>query len=97
MRRRLTVIALLLTILSTGTAAQDAKTIIGEASKAMGAENLNAITYSGSASNINFGQTKSIGGPYVLSTTITNYTRAIDLNQPASRASAKKASPTKVE
>ena len=86
MRRRLTVIALLLTILSTGTAAQDAKTIIGEASKAMGAENLNAITYSGSASNINFGQTKSIGGPYVLSTTITNYTRAIDFTQPASRA-----------
>ena len=87
MRTRLTVNALLLTVLSMGTAAQDAKTIIGEASKAMGAEHLNAITYSGSASNVNFGQTKSISGPYVLSTTITNYARAIDFTQPASRAS----------
>ena len=86
MRRRLTVSALLLTILSMGAAAQDAKTIISDASKAMGAENLNSITYSGSASNVNFGQTKSISGPYVLSTTITNYTRAIDFTQPASRA-----------
>jgi glyoxylase-like metal-dependent hydrolase (beta-lactamase superfamily II) len=86
MRRRLTVSALLLTILSVGAAAQDAKTIISDATKAMGADNLNAITYSGSASNVNFGQTKSINGPYVLSTTITNYTRAIDFAQPASRA-----------
>jgi glyoxylase-like metal-dependent hydrolase (beta-lactamase superfamily II) len=86
MRRRLTISALLLTILSMGAAAQDAKTIISDASKAMGADNLNAITYSGSASNVNFGQTKSINGPYVLSTTITNYTRAIDFAQPASRA-----------
>jgi glyoxylase-like metal-dependent hydrolase (beta-lactamase superfamily II) len=69
-----------------GAAAQDAKTIIGEASKAMGAENLTSVTYSGSASNVNFGQTKSISGPYVLSTTITNYSRAIDFSQPASRA-----------
>jgi glyoxylase-like metal-dependent hydrolase (beta-lactamase superfamily II) len=69
-----------------GAAAQDAKTIISDASKAMGAENLSSITYSGSASNVNFGQTKSISGPYVLSTTITNYTRAIDFGQPASRA-----------
>jgi glyoxylase-like metal-dependent hydrolase (beta-lactamase superfamily II) len=68
-------------------AAQDAKIIISEASKAMGADNLNAIMYSGSASNVNFGQTKSISGPYVLSTTITGYTRAIDFTQPGSRAS----------
>jgi glyoxylase-like metal-dependent hydrolase (beta-lactamase superfamily II) len=52
----------------------------------MGAESLNAITYSGSASSANFGQTKNISGPYVLSTSITNYTRTIDLSQPASRA-----------
>jgi len=83
---RLTVSALLLTTLSMGAAAQDARTIIGDASKAMGAETLSAITYAGSASSANFGQTKSISGPYVLSTTITNYTRAIDFGQPASRA-----------
>src|ERR1700716_509452 len=86
MRTRLTVSALLLTILSMGAAAQDPTIIISEASKAMGADTLNAITYSGSASNVNFGQTRSISGPSVLSTTITNYTRAIDFAQPASRA-----------
>lgn len=87
MRRRLTISALVLTMASAGAAAQDAKAIISEASKAMGADSLTSITYSGSASSATFGQTKSISGPYVLSTTITNYTRAIDLSQPASRAS----------
>lgn len=86
MRRRLMAGSVLLTIVSMGAAAQDAKTLIGEALKAMGAENLNAITYSGTASNVNFGQTKSISGPYVLATSITNYTRAVDFTQPASRA-----------
>jgi glyoxylase-like metal-dependent hydrolase (beta-lactamase superfamily II) len=86
MLKRLTVTALFLTLLSMGATAQDAKTILGNASKAMSADNLNAITYSGSASNVNFGQTKRLSGPYVLSTTITNYTRAISLTQPASLA-----------
>ena len=87
MHRTLAATGLFLAIVTTGTTAQDARTIISNASKAMGAENLTAITYSGSAANVNFGQTKSISGPYVLATSITNYTRAIDLNQPASRAS----------
>jgi glyoxylase-like metal-dependent hydrolase (beta-lactamase superfamily II) len=93
MRMRLTVGALLLTTLSMGAAAQDARTIIADASKAMGAETLNAITYAGSASSVGFGQTKSISGPYVLSTTITNYTRAIDFGQPASRATGTTTTP----
>jgi glyoxylase-like metal-dependent hydrolase (beta-lactamase superfamily II) len=86
MLKRLTVTGLLLTLLSIGATAQDAKTVIGNASKAMGADTVNAITYSGSAANVNFGQTKRLSGPYVLNTTITNYTRAISLTQPASRA-----------
>jgi len=85
MFRKLAVAALLMTVLSLGTAAQDAKTTIGNASKAMGADGLNSITYSGSATNGNFGQSKTIAGPLQV-TTITNYTRAIDLTQPASRA-----------
>ena len=86
MLKRLTVTTLFLTVLSMAATAQDARTILGNASKAMSADNLNAITYSGSASNVNFGQTKRLSGPYVLSTTITNYTRAISLTQPASLA-----------
>lgn len=78
--------ALLVTLLSTGAAAQNANTAVSNASKAMGAEGLNSITYSGSALNGNFGQSKTIAGPLAM-TAITSYTRAIDLNQPASRAS----------
>jgi len=86
MLRKLAVAALLMTLLSLGTAAQDANTTIRNASKAMSADGVNSITYSGSASTGNFGQSKSITGPLAV-TTITNYTRAIDLTQPASRAS----------
>ena len=74
------------TILALGAAPQDAGTVISTSIKAMGAESLNAITYSGSATSANFGQTKNISGPYTLSTTVTNYTRTIDFSQPASRA-----------
>ena len=85
MFRKLAAGALLATVLSAGAAAQNASTVVANASKAMGAEGLNSITYSGSALNGNFGQSKSIAGPLAM-TTITNYTRAIDLKQPASRA-----------
>jgi glyoxylase-like metal-dependent hydrolase (beta-lactamase superfamily II) len=86
MRKRLAVGVALSTMLWIGAAAQDARTVVSESARAMGAENLTSITYSGSATSANFGQTKSISGPYTLSTTVTNYTRAIDFAQPASRA-----------
>src|SRR5207247_401986 len=85
MLRKLTLAAVLVTFMCMGTLAQDASTIVGNASKAMGVTGLNSITYSGTASNGNFGQRKTITGPLQI-TAITNYTRAIDLNQPASRA-----------
>jgi glyoxylase-like metal-dependent hydrolase (beta-lactamase superfamily II) len=85
MLKKLAVAVPLMTIVSMSAAAQDARTIIGNASKAMGADNVSSVVYSGSASNGNFGQSKNIAGP-LAATTITNYTRAIDLTQPASRA-----------
>jgi glyoxylase-like metal-dependent hydrolase (beta-lactamase superfamily II) len=85
MSNRLAVSALLIVLLPFGTTAQDAGSVLGAASRAMGAENLTSITYSGSAANGNFGQSRTIAGPLAV-TRITNYTRAIDLTQPASRA-----------
>lgn len=38
-------------LMTSTAAAQDAKTVISNASKAMGAENLNAITFYGAAAN----------------------------------------------
>ena len=77
--------ALLLTSLSASTSAQDAKTVIENASRAMGAAGLTSITYSGSAANGNFGQSRIISFR-LASTSIRNYTRTIDFTQPASRA-----------
>jgi hypothetical protein len=85
MVKKLAVAAVFFALVSPGTAAQDAKAAIANASKAMGADGVSSIIYSGTASNGNFGQSKNIAGP-LANTAITNYTRAIDLSQPASRA-----------
>jgi glyoxylase-like metal-dependent hydrolase (beta-lactamase superfamily II) len=85
MLKKFSAAALLMILVSPGIAAQDAKMTIAAVSKAMGADGVSSITYSGSAANGNFGQSKSIAGP-LATTAITNYTRAIDFNQPASRA-----------
>jgi glyoxylase-like metal-dependent hydrolase (beta-lactamase superfamily II) len=90
MVRTLVASGVILAFLSSAASAQDAKTVVSSASKALGAEGLSSITFSGSASNVNFGQTKNIQGPYTLNP-ITNYVRTIDLNASASRASGQTA------
>jgi glyoxylase-like metal-dependent hydrolase (beta-lactamase superfamily II) len=85
MRKTQAAIALLMATLWVKTAAEDPKTVIDQTSKAMGAEGLNSITYSGSAAQGNFGQSRVISAR-LASTAIRNYMRAIDFTQPASRA-----------
>ena len=77
--------ALLLTSLPAAAAAQDAAAVVAAASKAMGADTLNAITYSGTARNGAFGQSKSIGEPMgpVNVTQLTQYTRTITFAPPS--------------
>ena len=65
--------------------AQEATAVIANAARSLGAEDLGSISYSGTASNVNFTQTPKIGGPFT-PTPVSNYTRTIDFNQPASRA-----------
>jgi glyoxylase-like metal-dependent hydrolase (beta-lactamase superfamily II) len=79
------VTALLMAMLSVSTVAEDAKTVLEDASRAMGAAGLSSITYSGAAALGNFGQSRTISFR-LASTTIRNYTRTIDFTQPASRA-----------
>jgi glyoxylase-like metal-dependent hydrolase (beta-lactamase superfamily II) len=83
--RTLTVAALLVTLLSMGAVAQDAGSVVAGASKAMGVANLNSITFSGTARNGAFGQSKSIGDPMgpVNVTAITQYTRTINFGPAA--------------
>jgi len=72
-------------VLSLPAAAQDAKTVIGNASKAMGVEGLNSIHYYGVAQNGNLGQNNNSNQPWPMAGA-NDYVRAIDFNQPASRA-----------
>ena len=85
MCKRRAVVTLVATLLPASVFAQDAKTVIDAASKAMGTIGLNAITYSGAAASGNFGQSRTISFG-LASTTIRNYSRTIDFTQPASRA-----------
>ena len=63
-------------------AADDVKSVVEDATLAMGAAGLHSIVYSGAAANGNFGQSRTIS--FGLASTIRNYTRAIDFAQPAS-------------
>jgi glyoxylase-like metal-dependent hydrolase (beta-lactamase superfamily II) len=82
--RRLT-LAALLAFLPAAASAQSAGPVVAAASKAMGADSLNSITYSGTARNGAFGQSKAIGEPLgaVNTTQITQYTRTINFATPA--------------
>jgi glyoxylase-like metal-dependent hydrolase (beta-lactamase superfamily II) len=83
LRRKLTSAALVVACLSPAVAGQDAGSVVGAVSKAMGVDNLNAITYSGAARNGAFGQSRSIGQPMGPTnvTQITQYTRTINFGQ----------------
>src|SRR5262245_22694621 len=89
MRRTLAGAALVATALSSSVFAQNAGPVIAAASKAMGTDSLNSITFSGSARNGAFGQSKSIGNPMgpVNVTQISMYTRTINFG-PASDPAA---------
>jgi len=78
--------AILVTLLSMGGAAQNANPVVAAASKAMGVDTLNSITFSGTARNGAFGQSKAIGNPMgpVNVTQITMYTRTINFGPAAS-------------
>ena len=83
--RSTTVAALVAALLATGASAQDSTAVVAAAAKAMGTDTLTSITYSGTARNGAFGQSKNIGqpmGPNNL-TQITQYTRTITFGQPA--------------
>jgi len=80
--------ALIGIVISISAAAQNASSIIAATSKAMGVDNLTSITFSGTARNGAFGQSKSIGNPMgpVNVTQITEYTRTINFGQPSDPA-----------
>jgi len=79
------VVLALAVALTQTAAAQDAKTVISNASKAMGVEGLNSIHYYGVAQNGSLGQNNNANQPWPM-VNANDYVRAIDFTQPASRA-----------
>src|SRR5262245_35074637 len=84
MKRMIVGLAALVLLVQTVTA-QDAKSVISNASRAMGVEGLNSIHYYGVAQNGNLGQNNNANQPWPLGAA-NDYVRAIDFTQPASRA-----------
>jgi len=71
---------------ATPSVAEDARSVVEAASKAMGVVDLKSITISGAAATGNFGQSRTISFG-LASTSIRNYVRTIDFTVPASHAS----------
>src|SRR6185295_10724340 len=70
---------------SEPAAAQDAKTVIANAAKAMGSDNLTSISYYGSGANFGLGQSNNANGQWPR-TNVSDYVRSIDFAQSTSRA-----------
>ena len=89
MLKKLSVVAVCLAFLCGNAIAQDAKTVIANAQKAMG--DLKSISYSGTAKDVSFQQCGANAGDMNCRGThdpmrpITNYVRVIDLTTPTSR------------
>src|SRR5437867_5493097 len=84
MLKRCMIAVVLVSLLSCVAAAQDAKTVISNASRAMGADNLKSIEYSGSGMDFAIGQAPNPSSPWPKFIDKT-YTRIINFETPASR------------
>jgi glyoxylase-like metal-dependent hydrolase (beta-lactamase superfamily II) len=75
----------LVVVMANAAAAQDAKTVVANAARAMGVDGLTSIHFYGVAQNGNLGQNNNANQPWPL-TAANDYVRAIDFTQAASRA-----------
>ena len=83
-----TMLVLACLLLAYGTAsAQNAQTVISDASKAMGIDGVNSVMFYGSGANFGLGQSNNANGAWPR-TNLNDYNRAIDFTQSASRATA---------
>ncbi|HTM05364.1 MAG TPA: MBL fold metallo-hydrolase [Vicinamibacterales bacterium] len=80
MRTRLPFLIVALLAVSVNAAAEDARAVIDEVSRAMGVTNLTSIALAGSAAVGNFGQSRTISFG-LASSGISNFVRAIDFSK----------------
>ena len=84
LRKSLVAVAILGLAVSTASA-QDAKTVLANASKATGVDGLNSIYFYGTAQSGNLGQNNNANQPWP-KTAMNDYVRAIDFSKATSRA-----------
>jgi glyoxylase-like metal-dependent hydrolase (beta-lactamase superfamily II) len=72
--------------------AQDRKTVLDAASRALGSTNLTSIQYSGVGTNNAFGQAYAPGGPWP-TFKVTSYTASINYSTPAMRVELERTNP----
>src|SRR5437879_13867285 len=82
MLKKLTGVVMFVTLLAWTAAAQDAKTVISNASKAMGADNLKTVEFTATGSEFAFGQAMNPASPWPGFESKT-YTRTINFEMPA--------------
>lgn len=76
---------LLLALASAPVFAQNAKSVVAEASKAMGLDGVTSLYFYGAGAQYSLGQNNNANGPWP-KTPLNDYTRAIDFAAPATRA-----------
>src|SRR5262245_1186709 len=84
MLKRLSFVVVLTTVLIAAPSAQDAKAVIAAASKAMGADTLRTIEYSGNGYDFALGQASNPSSPWPRFVN-PSYKRVIDFQVPSSR------------
>lgn len=84
MANRLLVLSVLLTLMAGTASAQDARSVLQAADRAMGATNLKSIQYSGAGWNAAVGQSYSANEDWP-KFEVTSYTRTIDYDAKSSR------------
>jgi glyoxylase-like metal-dependent hydrolase (beta-lactamase superfamily II) len=77
-------LAVVLSLVSASALAQDARTVLSDASKAMGVDTLNTVAYSATGFDFVFGQAYNPSSPWPRFIN-KSYTRAIDFRTPASK------------
>jgi glyoxylase-like metal-dependent hydrolase (beta-lactamase superfamily II) len=83
--RRTLLCALLVLAAAPAIHAQDAKTVVANATKAMGLEGVNSMYFYGSGAQYSLGQNNNPNGPWP-KTPLNEWTRAIDFSNGSSRA-----------
>src|SRR2546423_5217620 len=88
-RKCLTALALaaLVALVPVTASADDAKSVLAAASKAMGMDNLTSITIYGSGANFNLGQSNNANDQWPRNN-LSDYQRSIDFSTGTSRATA---------